>query len=87
MWTRMGSDPIQSQEWVISLFLFLSSSRLVYKYLEGILHVALASLIEGHWCIDILLLFVIVFNPYNVYSLLYGAPTYGDISISPYLGY
>ena len=49
--------------------------------------VALASLIEGNWCICILLLYVIVFNPYNFYALLYGAPEYGYISICQYLGY
>ena len=61
-------------------------SRLVSKYLEVILPVALASLIEVNWCTYIPLLFVIGFNTSNVYAILYGALTYGDISICPYLG-
>ena len=52
-----------------------------------ILHIALASLIECHWINCIWLLFVIGFNPFNVYALLYGAPAYCNFSISPYLGY
>ena len=48
--------------------------------------VALAYPIGGHWHICILLLFVIGFNPYNVYALLYGAPEYGENSICTYLG-
>ena len=48
--------------------------------------VALASIIEGHWRIGILLLFMIGFNPYNFYAFFYGAPVYGDISVFPYLG-
>ena len=52
-----------------------------------ILRIALDSLIKGHWCICIFGLFVIGFNPSNVYALLYGGPTYCDVSISPYLGY
>ena len=51
------------------------------------LHISLASIIEGHWRVYILWLLVIGFNPYNVYALLYGAPAYCDVSISPYLGY
>ena len=47
----------------------------------------MASLIEVHWRIFILLLFVILFNPYNVYALLYCAPTYGGIYIFPHLVY
>ena len=47
----------------------------------------IASLIEGRHHICISYLFLIGLNPYNVYVLLYGAPTYGDISIFPYLGY
>ena len=49
--------------------------------------VALASLIEGHWRIFILLLFMIEFNPSNIYALFYGALTYSDIPIFPQLGY
>ena len=30
---------------------------------------------------------MILFNPSNVYALLYGAPDYGYINISPYLAY
>ena len=51
------------------------------------MRISLASLVEGHWRIFILWLFVIGFNPYNFYALLYGAPTYCDISICPYLVY
>ena len=53
------------------------------------MNIAPASRIEGHWRIFIIssLLFVIVFNPYNVDSLLYGAPIYSDIYIFPYLVY
>ena len=74
------------------LFLFILFmpnlySRLGSKYIEGILPVAPDSLIEGHWRICILLLFVIEFNPSNVYALLYGAPEYCEIYICPYLGY
>ena len=49
--------------------------------------IALASLIEGNWRIFILLLFVIGFNPYNIYTIFYYAPMHGDISICTYLGY
>ena len=49
--------------------------------------IAPASLIEGHWCTYILLLFVIGFDPSKVYALLYGTLMYGDISICLYLGY
>ena len=60
------------------LFLFISIrpniySRLGSKPLEGIITVALASLIEGHWRTYILLLFLIGFNPSNVYALFYGS--------------
>ena len=40
VWNRMGSDPIQYQEWVLFPFLFFRPniySRLGYKYLESIL--------------------------------------------------
>ena len=43
--------------------------------------VSFTFLIEGHWRIIISLLFVIVFNPYTVYALLYSALAYGDIYI------
>ena len=62
VWNQMGSDPIQSQEWVLFPLLFVRpnlQSRLSYKPLEGILPVALASLIEVHRRTVILLLFVI----------------------------
>ena len=49
--------------------------------------VALAYLTEIHWRIFIFILFAIRFYPYNVYTLLYGATTYGDIYIFPYPGY
>ena len=49
--------------------------------------VAFSSLIESHWRIFIILSFVIGFNPYNVYVVLYSALTYGDTAICPYLGY
>ena len=52
--------------------------------MEYILTVALASLIEGPWRTDILILLVIGSNPYNDYAIFYGAPMYGDIFISPY---
>ena len=47
--------------------------------------VALASLIEGNWRTLFVLLFVRGFNPYNVYALVYGTLTCGEISIIPYL--
>ena len=49
--------------------------------------VALASLIEGNWRTLFVLLFVRGFNPYNVYALVYGTLTCGEISIIPYLVY
>ena len=61
-------------------------SRSGSNSIEGFLHTALSYLLEGSWCIFILLLFVIGFNPYHVYALLYSIPTYGDISICSYLG-
>ena len=57
------------------------------NHIEGFMVGGLASLIEGHWLIFILILFVIGFNPYNVYALLYGTPTYGEIYIFTHLGY
>ena len=27
------------------------------------------------------------FNPYNFYVILYGTPTYGDVSVCAYMGY
>ena len=51
------------------------------------LHIELASLIEGHWRAYFFWLFVIRFNPANVYAFLYGAPPYCEVSISSYLGY
>ena len=53
----------------------------------AILRIALASLIEGHWRIFILWLFVIGFNLSNVYVFLYAAPTYCDVSIGLYVCY
>ena len=65
-------------EWVILTFKSVGPN--IYYILGSnsiacLVPVALASLIEGNWCICILLLFVIDFNPYNVYALLYGAST------------
>ena len=88
--TRMGSKPIPRLKWVLHPFLFVRPnlySRSGSKTLEGILPVELASLVEGHWRTCILLLSVVGFNPSNFYALLYGAPTYGDVSISLYSGY
>ena len=48
---------------------------------------ALASLIESHWRIYILLIFLIRFNISIIYAILYGYPTYGDNYIFPYLDY
>ena len=90
VWNRMGSDPIQSHEYVIFLFLFVRPnllSRLGYKYIQGIMNIGLASLIEGHWSTEIILLFVVRFNPSFFYALLYVDPRYGDIFIITYLGY
>ena len=69
---------------VLFLFIFVKNnlySRLGFNNLEGILPIVLTYLIEGHGCTYILLLFVIGFNPSNVYALLYGDPTYDGISI------
>ena len=55
--------------------------------MTGFMCIVVASLIEVHWRICILLLFVIGFNPYNVYALLYVTQTYGEIYICTYLGY
>ena len=44
--------------------------KLVSNSIEVFVLVALASLIEGHWHTDILILFMMYFNPSNVYSLL-----------------
>ena len=49
------------------------------SYIEGFMPGSMSYLIEVHWSIFILLLFAILFNPSNVYALLYGAPTHGDI--------
>ena len=49
--------------------------------------VAIASLIEGHRRTENLLLLVRGFNPSCFYAILYGALMYGEISMSPYLGY
>ena len=46
----------------------------------------IAYLIEGYQSTIYFLLFVIGFNPCNIYALFYGAPVYGNISISPELG-
>ena len=51
------------------------------------MRIALASLTEGTGAISISLLFVIGFNPSNIYWLLCGAPMYGESSICPQLGY
>ena len=86
----MGYILITWLEWFLFPFLCVSpniQSILGNKYLEGILPAALASLIEGHWCTDILLLLVIGFNPSIFYVLLHIALAYGDIYISPYLAY
>ena len=47
------------------------------------MRIALDFRIEGYRRIIILLSFMIGFNPYNFYELLYGS----NISIFPYLGY
>ena len=75
-----------------SLFPFLFIRPNIYswlgsKSLEGILHVAFAYLIGGHCLNYISFLFVIYFNPSNLFALLYSALTYVEISICPYLGY
>ena len=77
-------------EWVLLLFKFVRPnlySRSGYSPIEGFMPVALTSLIEGYWNVLVSLLSTIGFNLYNVYVLLYGARTYGDISIFLYLGY
>ena len=45
------------------------------------------SLIEGYWRIFILLLFMIEFNPSDIYALFYVALKYSDTPIFPHLGY
>ena len=88
--TQLGYITIPWIKWVMFPFWIVRPhiySILGYKYLEGTLPVVLASLIEGHCRTYILLLFVIGFNPSNIYVLLYSAPTYGDISTCRYLGY
>ena len=77
-------------EWVLVPFAFVRPNiycRLGSNSIVGFMPFLLASLIEGYWCIWILLLFVIGFNPSNVYLIFYGTMTYGDISICSYLGY
>ena len=56
-------------------------SGLVYNRIKGFINISLDSLIEGHWCIFIILslLFMIVLNSSNVDALLYCAPIYSDI--------
>ena len=89
IWTNPKTRGITNKlyiwiKWVLLPFTFVRTniySRLVSKYIEGFMPVALASLIEVHWHIFILLWYVIGFNPSNVYTLLYGAPTYDDIYI------
>ena len=51
------------------------------------MHNSISSLIECYQRTIYLLLFVIGFNTSNIYALLYDAPTCGDSSICPYLGY
>ena len=48
---------------------------------------AFVSIIEGCWRIFILLLFMIEFNPSNIYAPCYDALTYSDIRICPRMGY
>ena len=54
---------------------------------QGYMLLHLPPLLKVVDAIDILLLLVIGFNPYNIYSLLYRDPTYGDSYFFPYLGY
>ena len=42
------------------------------------------SLIEGFW--STIYLFMMAFNPYNIYVVLYGTLFYGNSSIFPNLG-
>ena len=77
-------------EWVIFPFAFVMANiyyRSDSNPVAVLMSTALASLIEGHWCIWILLFLVKVFIPSNFYALLYSAPTYVKIYIFPYLGY
>ena len=74
---------VNGLEWILTPLLWVRPhiySILGSKPIEGIMHVALVSLIVGHWWIYIFF-FVIGFNPYNFYALLYGTPIYFDISI------
>ena len=77
-------------KWVIFPFIFFRPnvySILGSNYIEVFMPISIASLIEVHWRICILLLFTIWFNASNVNDILYGTPTYGKISICSYLGY
>ena len=47
----------------------------------------LAHLIEGYQHTSYLLLFVIGFNPFNIYALLHIALAYGNSYVCPQLGY
>ena len=57
-----------------------------YNYIQESMHNGIASFIEGCQRFWIWLLFVILFNPYNIYAPFYSAPSYGNISICPYPG-
>ena len=58
-------------------------SKLVSKGSQGYICIALASPIEGYQRTSYLFLFVIRFIPYNIYALLYSAPTHDYSSILP----
>ena len=53
--------------------------------IDGFIHTSLTYIIEGHYRICIMLLFMIGFNACNVYALLYCALAYGGIYICIYL--
>ena len=77
-------------EYIIFLFIIIQPniySILGSKSLEVNMPVVPASLIEGIWHTYILLLLVIVLNPYHFYALFCGALTYCDIYICLYLVY
>ena len=57
-----------------------------YKGIQGYMHSAIDSLIEGCQRTIYLFSLMIGFNSYNIYVLLCGALPYDNISICPNLG-
>ena len=63
---------------------YLTRILLGPNYSQGYTHGALVSIIEGYWSTRFI--FIIGFNMYNIYELLYGALIYGKSYIFPNLG-